>query len=58
MSNGMLTAIAILMMIALFAVLIWGKVSPVIAMSIIPIIACIICRFPISDVIEWVTACL
>lgn len=56
MSNGMLTAIAILMMIALFAVLIWGKVSPVIAMSIIPIIACIICRFPISDVSEWVTA--
>ncbi len=56
MSDGMLTAVAIIMMVVLFAVLIWGKVSPVIAMSILPVIACVICGFPLEDVGGWVTA--
>lgn len=52
----MLTTVAIVLMAVLFIVLIWGKVSPVIAMTLLPIIACIVCRFPLSDVGDWVTA--
>lgn len=56
MSETMLTIVAIALMIVLFVILIWGKISPVIAMTLLPIAACIICGFPLSDVGEWVTA--
>lgn len=56
MSTTGLVIVSVGMMIALFVVLMWGIVSPVIAISMIPVIACVICGFPLEDVGSWVTA--
>ena len=56
MSTTGLVLVSVGMMAVLFAILISGKLSPVISMIVFPLIACLICGFPLADVGDWVTA--
>ncbi|MCD8149996.1 MAG: citrate:proton symporter [Clostridiales bacterium] len=56
MGNTFYMVVSVIMMILLFVLLIWGKISPVIALILVPVGAAIVCGFPLSDVGDWVTA--
>lgn len=54
MSITTLAVIGIVMMVLLTGLCISGKVTPTVAFISIPLVVCAICRFPVSDISEWI----
>lgn len=54
MSVSTFAIIGIIMMVLLTILCVSGKVTPTVAFIAVPLIACAICRFSVSDISEWI----